>query len=75
MVAEGIAAAVILMKCSERERLSAVVLTKIWNSIENIFMSSKFISGSQDAEIFMLINLGELVFGNPSYEMPKSLLR
>lgn len=75
MVAEGIAAAVMLMKCSEREQLSAVVLTKIWNSIENIFMSSKFISGSQDAEIFMLINLGELVFGNPSYEMPKSLLR
>lgn len=75
IVAEGIAATIMLMKCSERVQLPAVISTKIWNSIETLFVSSKFIAGSQDKELIMLINLGKYVFSNPGYEMPKSLLR
>lgn len=64
-----------LMKCSERVPLSKVLLTKMWNSMETLFIGPKFVSGSQDAELIMLINLGKYVFSNPSYEISKPLLR
>ena len=64
-----------LMKCSERTPLSNTVFTKMWNSMETLFVSPKFISGYQDAELIMLINLGKYVFSNPSYKMSEALLR
>lgn len=64
-----------LMKCSERVPLSAAISTKVWNSVETLFVSPKFINGSQEMELIMLINLGKYVFGSPSYEILKSSLR
>ena len=75
IVAEGIAAAIMLMKCSEKLPPSVDVSTKMSNSIESWFISPKFISGSQDAELIMLLSLGKYLFSNPSYEMPKSVLK
>lgn len=75
MVAEGIAAAIMLMKCSEKLPLSVAVSTKMWNSMESWFISPKFISGCQDAELIMLLNLGKYLFSNPSYQMPTSVLK
>lgn len=75
IVAEGVAAAIMFMKYSKRLPLPAVISARVWNSVETLFLSPKFISGSQDNEFVMLIKLGKYVFSNPSNEMPSSLLR
>ena len=75
MVAEGISAAIMLMKCSERAPVSKDIVTKMWNSMETVFTSPKFFTACQDTELTMLISLGKYVFSNPNYQMSESLLK
>lgn len=63
-----------LMKCSERVSVPKDIITKMWNSMETVFTSPKFVTTSQDSELAMLISLGKCVFSNSNYELSEPLL-
>lgn len=64
-----------LMKCSEKVPVPKDIVMKMWNSMETVFTSLKFITACQDTELTMLINLGKYVFSHPNYEMSEPLLK
>ena len=73
-VAEGIASARMFTKCSEKNQLPATTKTKVWNAVETLFVNSKFLAGAQDTELLLLMKLGEIVFSQVDYVMPKPSL-
>ena len=77
VVIEGIAAVIMLMKCSQKVPLSGSLSAKMWNYLEILSqcISSKFIGGSQDADLIHLLRLGKHLFKHSCYELPKSILK
>jgi len=63
-----------LIKCSEKNQLPVATKTRMWNAIETLFVNPKFLVGAQDTELMLLMKLGECVFSQVDYVMPKASL-